>query len=787
MKHPVRVAIILLLVAVFIRPGNGCGPFFSEDVFANTVDPDGPYSNYIAGHLGLVEGTYRVRHLVIAYNALSGRGLSPAEQKGAQQAEDYYTSASNDSAAPAAPWERGVPGNDYDKFPNCLVDAQATAEKTLADLRARYGDSADVANWKAGQDAVFSNCEDAGRMPDPAPPNAPLWLKQDRAYQTAAAQFYALDYDGAVASFRAIAADHASPWAPMARYLVARTLIRKATVPYNRFGLNQGTPQQTLEAQAAAVRAGLAQARDQLVAILHDPAMKPLHAASSHLLDYVMIRLDPVTQADVLARRLTEVKPSNSDQAASDYRQNVIDLSYIYSNSLPSYSPWTQYKDAQAQAEKNPPPQFIRWMNDVGKPSPRIAGGAARGAAPDRRGDAIAAWRATHAAQWLVAALDEAQPGEPGNAELIADARQVPVASPAYASATYGRLRLEATTAEPAETVPASTRPVYAEMTELMPKLEKSQPPSAINTFADLEARLSPSLDDYLKNATRIPVGTSLDDDPDDVEAISAPQTEVTLCGASVNDPDARHFDQETATIVNERMPLRMLKDAALLPDLPANTRFELAHMAWTRAMLLDDPEIARALTPYLAGCQPAFVPWLTQYVNAKTADERHVLGLLALMRFTSTEPTVRVGEERDFAAYDDYRDNWWCSADAQGSAPQRPSPATPSLFTAAVVPRITQPDPPFLTAVDRAEADKEIARLQQIPCASDYFAREALAWVKAHPDDAHDADVVGFAMRVVRNACRSNNTADLNHQLFDVLHQKFPKSEWAARYTTWE
>jgi hypothetical protein len=202
---------------------------------------------------------------------------------------------------------------------------------------------------------------------------------------------------------------------------------------------------------------------------------------------------------------------------------------------------------------------------------------------------------------------------------------------------------------------------------------------------------------------------------------------------------------------------------------------------------LLDEPDIAHVLTPYLSACQPAFAPWLKHYDEAQTPDERHVLGLLALMRFTSTEPVVRVGIERDFAVYDDYRDNWWCSMDGQQVYQQPPPPLPPHLFSLPLVSRATQPDPPFLSAADRDEATKEIARLQQIPCASDYFARQALGWVKAHPADAHDADVIGFAMRVARNACRSTSTPDLNHQLFDVIHQQFPKSEWAAKYMTWE
>jgi hypothetical protein len=99
----------------------------------------------------------------------------------------------------------------------------------------------------------------------------------------------------------------------------------------------------------------------------------------------------------------------------------------------------------------------------------------------------------------------------------------------------------------------------------------------------------------------------------------------------------------------------------------------------------------------------------------------------------------------------------------------------------------VQQPDPPFLTPADSAQADREIAALQKISCASDYFARQTLAWVNDHPDDAHNADLIGFAMRVVRNACRSEATKDLNHQLFDLLHRRYPKSEWAVRYATWE
>jgi hypothetical protein len=210
--------------------------------------------------------------------------------------------------------------------------------------------------------------------------------------------------------------------------------------------------------------------------------------------------------------------------------------------------------------------------------------------------------------------------------------------------------------------------------------------------------------------------------------------------------------------------------------------------------VLLNQPEIARALSPYLAQCQPAFQQWLDAYNNAKTDDERQYAGLMALMRFTSVNPVVHPGLERDFATYDYTRDNWWCDANVpyEGAQQAQADAETKAmLFNQPVLPRGLPPgglpDPPFLTAEDEAEAGRELKALNMVGDAGDYFARGTLAWVKAHPGDPRNADMLGFAMRVVRNSCRSNATKELNHQLFDTLHQKYPKSEWALRYKTWE
>ena len=91
MKYPLRTVAVLLVMLVVAPLGNSCAYGPDEDVFVRKTDPDAPYAKYAAGRLGIVQSTYRIRHLVIAYNTLSGRGLSPGEQASAETAENYYT------------------------------------------------------------------------------------------------------------------------------------------------------------------------------------------------------------------------------------------------------------------------------------------------------------------------------------------------------------------------------------------------------------------------------------------------------------------------------------------------------------------------------------------------------------------------------------------------------------------------------------------------------------------------------------------------------------------------
>lgn len=64
------------------RAARACGPSFTLPVFVATAHPDPDWDRFASGSLGLVQPTWTRSQLFVAYRYLSGRPLSPTEQKG---------------------------------------------------------------------------------------------------------------------------------------------------------------------------------------------------------------------------------------------------------------------------------------------------------------------------------------------------------------------------------------------------------------------------------------------------------------------------------------------------------------------------------------------------------------------------------------------------------------------------------------------------------------------------------------------------------------------------------
>ncbi len=824
-----RITGLLCALAIAL-PAAGCGPDFPEAIFVRQFGPDSPYSDYVAGHLGVPRTTFRVRHLAVAYDVLNGRTLSAAEQRAAEAANNALLqrdmiSPDQDKPAPGYnAWvqarnafnatvpgdsqntasqpvnERSVPGASYDTFTNCLDNAYATAARTLTDRAAARGaHSPEVREWIHGQDQVFANCDDLpasyapnNYRPQQPPPvsiplpvkNGPLWLQQDRAYQIAAAHFYALQFDDASAGFRAIAADHASPWSPIAEYVTARTMIREATLGKAQV-TDGGASEASRSAAAAKEIAGLRQARAALTAMRAEPRMAPLRHGIDGLLGYLDARIDPQAQRLVLAARLTA--PTDPE-----FGQDLIDLTYVTANpssglalavvpssemgTLPPNSPLRLQAGARTEIG------LTAWLDTLSTGNETAA---------------LANWRSLHTNTWLLAALMIAKPGDVATAELLHAAEAVPRDDPAWTGVTFYRLRLMPRDAANRTALVAA-----------IPGLEKAEGPSTLNLFASLDGATAPNLEAWLRTAGRVPSAEDIDGDEEELSSGHVADAEATTpqpkaadqpCGPALFEDQLPLFTPIAAEALNTRMPIALLATAAESHTLAPNLRFAVAQAAWARAVLLDQPAVARRMTPILVGCRAAWKPVLAAYDDAAGADARHVAGLLALMRFASIEPNVRSGEPREqgFATYSELRDNWWdktvmpaldlsahnFGAEYDNKLGQAQAPTPAENANSLLVPSPLS----FLSAAEKSEAASQLAKLKAIPPASDYFAGAALAWYHAHPNDPADPDLLGEAMRVARNAPRTDNTPANEHALFDALHTAFPNSPWAKRYTTWE
>ncbi len=488
--------------------------------------------------------------------------------------------------------------------------------------------------------------------------------------------------------------------------------------------------------------------------------MQPLVHAIDAMLDRVNARLEPELQTRTLAMRLTAPAPD------PNFFQDVLDLSYLL-NDEPDIN-----DSALAARSRVPVPSPA---NDAER---RGVDMLAWIKAFHTRDEAVSLerWHHSNSESWLLAALTFAKPGEASTAELLTAAAMIKRRDAAYSAITYHRLRLS-----------PSSLSMRDELLAALPQLSDNQSISTRNLFAELNARSAPDLNTWLAQIVRQPAAQAMYSEEEAFDPKPKPQP----CGPMLRDADTPLFAPDAATVINTRLPLRLLAQAAESEILPPNLRFQVAQAGWTRAVLLDRRDIAKHFSPILIRCNAKWQPVLFAYNRAISAKDRKAAALFALMRFASTEPDVREGNYRvdGFATYSYYRDNWWCftvppTARSKNGGPEQYND-TGWGFTSFAHPEV--PDPAFLTPKDRAEAVKEIAGLRTIPKASNYLPAEAFAWQRAHPHDPRAPELLGQAFRVVRNACSDKTSSDTEHRLFLTLHREYPTNQWTLRYRSWE
>jgi hypothetical protein len=621
-------ALLLLAVAFFAaQPAAPCGPYPYVVRFWNDWQPD-DLDRFCAGELGIPGPLFDLRLAWISWRRLEGLSVpascaaSPRSgwpESGAESWLEARKAIRQDGPSwiDTVRYEQRPSADgrhtDYVSYENCLADAFRTAAATLEARIAAYGatDPA-VIEWLWGQDVVFDNCGGGSTLLDDPDPGWPSWLIADRRYQIAAAWFYAGGWDEAEASFRAIAADPASPWRQTADFVVARVLGRAGR---------------------------LDDAIAHLDRLLADPSRSAWHATARRVRAHLRHRTAPAEVAGEIAARLSAA------ELPSDLDQDLIDLGRLLGGE-PSADPLTGY----LQAATSDPPQYAdnalaRWQ--AGGPSSWWLAAA------------IAHQRATELAapSWQ----EEGPSWSPDVERRIAEgllARSPEARGPAELAIAFQRLRLLSRAGRLAEGA--------AELDLLLarPGLTVSDR----NRLLDLRRRLAPDLAGFVHRSLWQPAqhgwyyggGGYLDPGEeggeDGVEQLRL-----------LDDGAAARLEQEPLDGL-----LGVARDEALSPPVAQ----QMLSAALTRAVLAGRIGLAAEVARELAPRAPELAPALLELAAEPPPSRLFVAALLLLRgpgfdpHVHGGLGRGMGSQILPLTTMDGYGDNWWC-ADGSVAAPE--------------------------------------------------------------------------------------------------------------------
>ena len=794
-----------------------CGPFTVEPYFSPTKHADYPLREYVRGSAGIVPPTYGQMSLFVFYRQLNDLPLTVREQNqvvaalrsriGVDRPVEDNSQNAKDTAAAEAPnyflqWTNArakvfnsdpkilvdkQSADHYSSYENCLDDAFDAATKTLEARISQYGIGDNVKEWLRGQDAVFSNCGSKGMIPDPVSGNAPDWLKQDRQYQIAAALFYDSKYPEARAIFEQIAKDKNSVWSKTADFVVARTYIRQASeidVEKPDYVPAPTSPSLSAAANADAASNGklpnsnsmtgntggnlqndadysnspkkeiknidekvkekhllLDNAETNLKNILSDASMREFYPSATRLLGLVKYRNYPDVRQSELAEILTR-QPENPN-----IENDLID--YI----------WLLDKTDENADQKDAPADRAKIENQSGQND--LTDWLETYRATDGFAHAFEQWKATGKTHWLVAALIKTEKNNPQNAELTNAADKIARGAAGFATIRYQQIRILLENGQRAAARQKLDQVFAGNLREF--------PVSAQNKFYSQRMILAANLDEFLKYAQRRASLFVWSDDGN--EAGDALTDDKNLSKWK----DRTMFDQDSVAFFNEQMPLSVLRQAALSPQLPDYLKNFLITAIWTRAVILNNRAIEKEFAPRLPH----------SYRLASSSDNREAAALITILRNPVIEPYVPVGFGRADEApttIDSNRGNWWCVEDATRKNGQDEDSTHYDLYNFQYPP--VYPD--FLTAAQKAEGAREHRQILASGDSATFLTQRAIDFANRHPKNPQTPEILHLAVRATRYGCTDEKTSRLSKQAFDILHQNYSRSEWTKKTPYW-
>ncbi len=588
-KLPRTIFAMALLVTLLIQAplAFACGPFALESIFVFTVHPEYPLESFARGEIGLVLPSYARSYLYVAYRYLSGASFNPSEQQALvdlwrDRLDLRWTPDAENSVQGWLEARKKVPGlageapkidvyrsrekpNEYETYLNCQQDAFENAATTLEARIKKFGAAnAAIREWVEAQDQVFANCAEGQHLPAALPSDADVLLRADRQYQIAAANFYAGNFEAAKTLFESIAVDASSPWRTTAPYLVARTLLRKASLG----------PEETKQE-------ALAESEEHFRKILNDPELVSFHDTAKRLLSLVRMRLHPEERMHELGISLaSKAELPTLKQDLWDYTVLLDGFSgdekahHRKTSATPAGSAGTLPALVSRRALRNDSKDDLTdWILTLQSDK------------ADAVEHSVSRWQETSSVPWLVAALAKVGPQHASATALQQAAANISPSSPAFAFVSFHSVRLNIAAGRSAE--------ARAKLDDLLHKHRSRFNLSSLNLLRQQRLLVAQNLEEFLAYAQRVPGGLSWNEDGRQVPVEESEVSEELkqLHGKTL-------FDSDAAEILDRKMPLAVLSQIPKDNALPDHLRRDVTQAVWLRAVLLGDAATATALVP---------------------------------------------------------------------------------------------------------------------------------------------------------------------------------------------
>jgi len=380
-------------------------------------------------------------------------------------------------------------------------------------------------------------------------------------------------------------------------------------------------------------------------------------------------------------------------------------------------------------------------------------------------GDTLAKWRKKPTPSALLAALVWAEKEKTAGAdliELIAAAHALKPDSPATATATYYGILDQIRAGQ-----------TDASLQWLDEALARKPQVRVANMLRSERLKLARDWNDFLRYAPRTPVTSGLFEYSDDTPFDGVDAAARTMPA----------FDRDAMDSLNQATPLALWADAANNDLLPRNLQAAVAQAGWVRAVMLADQTSARAFAQRLILLTPELKASMQAYLAEQDPAAANFTAVLLMLRGPGFEPQVRDGWGRDSEVLkrDLLRDNWWSITEHPDNKPAADSQALVDLYPDGKFgPRV------FLPQDQNKAAAGEWAKIVARGNAVNYLCSEAIAWAEAHPQDARVPESLALAVDATHYGPTDTESTKWSKRAFDLLHRKYPASDWAKRTKYW-